>query len=316
MIKDKFQFGTMLRPNYAILVRTLPADRLEDFVNDWLANRVTDYVSHELWRGTGDMGRDVVGYVTAERMEGPWDKSSASNSHQRSRKLLRSSNWAKSSCTRRPTRTRCRARTRSSRPAVSHAQCSSSSPIPSGSGRNFSSLELCIAGRLVEGQLIPLSAKIEARIDAFDFQQVHWLDAARLVDHPVAKPALVHWFGEDPGRSPRGTVPAEIQLEESAYIGQLLRLYEERAACSYPTANSALASAEFGAHLRDQRTRFFDAVAFDHFYRNSTPDDYLVTFKDEIYHGVVDTHGEGHPNRLAKLNQVMKTAAILQLPGY
>ena len=305
-----------MRPNYAILVRTLPADRLEDFVNDWLANRVTDYVSHELWRGTGDMGRDVVGYVTAERMEGPWDnfqcKQLSSTLSETAAfvelgKIFMHSAADAYSLPRSYTFVAPRGVTRAVQQLIAHPERFRKEFL----GRWNSD----IAGRLVEGQLIPLSAKIEARIDAFDFQQVHWLDAARLVDHPVAKPALVHWFGEDPGRSPRGTVPAEIQLEESAYIGQLLRLYEERAACSYPTANSALASAEFGAHLRDQRTRFFDAVAFDHFYRNSTPDDYLVTFKDEIYHGVVDTHGEGHPNRLARLNQVMKTAAILQLSG-
>ena len=62
-----------MRINHAILIRALPADRLEDFVNDWLAQRCKDYDSHELWRGTGDMGRDVTGYVTNKRMEGPWD---------------------------------------------------------------------------------------------------------------------------------------------------------------------------------------------------------------------------------------------------
>ena len=62
-----------MRINHAILIRALPPDRLEDFVNDWLAQRCKDYHSHELWRGTGDMGRDVTGYVTDKRMEGPWD---------------------------------------------------------------------------------------------------------------------------------------------------------------------------------------------------------------------------------------------------
>lgn len=44
-----------MRTNYALLVRALPPDSLEEFVDDWLEQRVKDYHSHELWRGTGDM---------------------------------------------------------------------------------------------------------------------------------------------------------------------------------------------------------------------------------------------------------------------
>ena len=54
-----------MRINHAVQIRALPPDDLEDFVNDWLAQRCKDYHAHELWRGTGDMGRDVTGYVTA-----------------------------------------------------------------------------------------------------------------------------------------------------------------------------------------------------------------------------------------------------------
>ena len=172
-----------------------------------------------------------------------------------------------------------------------------------------------IAKRLVDGQEVMFTPKIQAMIEAFNFTEVHWLDAASLVNDPACKPALVKWFGDDPGRSPRGVVPHQVQSEKSSYVGQLLRLYEENGPGRYPDVAAALASSEYGTHLRDQRTRFFDAVAFDRFYRDSTPDDYLINFKDEVYHGVVETHGELHTSGLAKLTQVMKLAAILQPSG-
>ena len=62
-----------MRPNYAVQIRALGDDELEEFVHDWLAQRKKDYHGHELWRGSGDMGRDVTGYVTDQRLEGPWD---------------------------------------------------------------------------------------------------------------------------------------------------------------------------------------------------------------------------------------------------
>ena len=217
-----------MRPNYAILVRALPADSLEDFVNDWLAQRVKDYVGFELWRGTGDMGRDVTGYLTAERMEGPWDNFqckqlaaplSETASFIELGKIFRHSAGAYS-LPRSYTYVAPRGVSRGVRQLIAH---------PERFRREFlGRWNAEIASRLVERQVIPLSIEIEAKIMAFDFQQVHWLDAARLVNHPAAKPALVHWFGDDPGRSPRGAVPAQVQLEESAYIGQLLRLYEEK----------------------------------------------------------------------------------------
>jgi hypothetical protein len=172
-----------------------------------------------------------------------------------------------------------------------------------------------IARKLVEKQSVPLNPEIEAAIKAFDFTQIHWLDAARLVDDPACKPALVKWFNEDPGPSPRGVVPDQIDDRESTYIGQLLKLYEEKGPGTFPDAIAALVSPEFATHLRDQRIRFFDSVAFDRFYRDSTPEDYLFNFKDEIYHGVVEIHGDNHPNGLTRLRQVMQQAAIMQPSG-
>ncbi|WP_210418985.1 ABC-three component system protein [Bradyrhizobium sp. NAS80.1] len=305
-----------MRPNYAVLVRSLPADGLEDFVNDWLAKRVKDYHSHELWRGTGDMGRDVTGYVTERRMEGPWDNFQCK---QLSKTLSEPAAFVELG------------------KIFMHAAAGEFSlpraytfVAPRGVGRAVQAFiahperfrqafldrwDTDIAKRLVDRQEILLTPEIRAMIVAFNFNEIHWLDSARLVNDPACKPALVKWFGDDPGPSPRGMVPDQIQSEESPYVGQLLRLYEEKGPGRYPDAAAALASAEHGTHLRDQRTRFFDAVAFDRFYRDSTPDDYLMNFKDEIYHGVVETHGEPQVSGLARLTQVMKLAAILQPSG-
>ncbi|WP_342240850.1 ABC-three component system protein [Inquilinus sp. OTU3971] len=316
VLVDTRRLEFRLRPNYAAQVRALPADGLEDFVNDWLAQRVKDYHGHELWRGTGDMGRDVTGYVTERRMEGPWDNFQCKQLGRALSELAAFVELGK---------------------IFMHAAAgefslprSYSFVAPRGVSRAVQALtahperfrrafldrwDTDIAGRLVEGREILITAEIEAMIMAFEFTQIHWLDAARLVNDPACKPALVKWFGDDPGRSPRGVVPDQIQTEESSYVGQLLRLYEDKGPGTFPDAAAALASAEYGAHLRDQRTRFFDAVAFDRFYRDSTPEEYLINFKDEIYHGVVETHGESHADGLARLSQVMKQAAILQASG-
>jgi len=167
----------------------------------------------------------------------------------------------------------------------------------------------------VQNQVIKLTPAIETKIKAFDFTNVDWLDATRLAKHPACKPALVKWFDEDPGPWARGTVPDAIQLSESSYIGQLLKVYSQKGPASYPDAAAALACPDVGPNLRQQRTRFFDSIAFERFYRDSTPKEYLKNFRDEIYLGVVDIHEGTHLNQYVRLGQVMTQAAVLQASG-
>lgn len=302
-------------PNYAAQIRSLPDDRLEDFVKDWVSFRVKDYVGHELWRGSGDMGRDVTGYVTARRMEGEWD------------------NFQCKQLTRNLTEGGALIELGKIFMHVANGQFilprAYTFVAPRGVGRSIQALiahperfrtafltrwDADIANGLVQNAVVPMRPEIADAIKGFDFTRVYWLDAAGLAADPYCRPALVKWFGDDPGRAPRGEVPAVVQTEESVYVGQLLKLYDEKGPATYPDAVSALAS-EHGEHLRIQRTRFFDAVAFERFYRDSTPEDYLVTFKDEIYHGVVDVHGENHRDGLTRLGQVMRQAAVLRPSG-
>lgn len=305
-----------MRPNYAAQIRALPDDALEEFVEDWLAQRKKEYHSHELWRGTGDMGRDVTGYVTDRRLEGPWDNfqckqlsralSMPSVLVEMGKIFMHSAN-GEFSLPRAYVFVAPRGVQRAVQSSLAH---------PEQMRQTFvSQWDDSISAKLIEKQVVSLTPAIKTKIEAFDFKQVSWFDANRLVNDRACMPALVKWFGEDPGRAPRGVVPHEVEGQESAYVGQLLRCYNAKGPASYPTAAAALASADHGTHLRDQRTRFFDAVEFDRFYRDSTPDDYLLAFKDEIYHGVAETHRESHPDGLTRVSQVMKHASILQPSG-
>lgn len=305
-----------MRINHAALLRALPSDQLEEFVDDWLAQRTKLYVEHELWRGTGDMGRDVTGYLTTQRMEGAWDnfqckqlneKLSEASAFVELGKIFMHAAAGAYSPPNSYTFVAPRGVVRRVQHFVAHPQAFKQAMIVQ--------WDEVIAGKLVEKSKILLGPEIQQQIAAFDFTRIHWLDATRLVNDPSAKPALVKWFDADPGPWLREAVPMAIQADESSYISQLLQLYAAKGPGAYPDAEAALASVEFGAHLRDQRTRFFDAMAFDRFYRDSTPPDFLPAFKDEIYHGVVDVHRDDHASGLVRLNEVMKRACLLQPSG-
>lgn len=305
-----------MRINHAAQICALNASDLEEFVDDWIAQRVKDYHAHELWRGTGDMGRDVTGYVTDRRLEGEWDnfqcKQLTSKLSERAAfvelgKIFKNSADGAFALPRAYIFVAPYGLVRNARDFIAHPEKFRQAFLDR--------WDTDIAQHLVENQVIKLTPAIGAKIVAFDFKKIDWLDATRLAKDPACKAALVAWFDADPGPWTRGAVPEEIQASESAYIGQLLKVYNEKAPGAYPDAAAALACPEIGPNLRAHRTRFFDSAAFERFYRDSTPKEYLRNFRDEVYLGVVDVHQGAHANRFARLGQVMQQAAVLQASG-
>ena len=302
--------------NYAQNICTLTADQLESFIEDWVSQRTKHYYSYQRWSGTGDLGRDVTGYVTDRRLEGPWDnfqcKQLGTKLHEKAlfvelgKIFMHAANGAYT---------------------LPRAYMF---VAPRGVGRKVQEYianpgrlqqafldrwDTFVANDLVQNHIVKLTAAIEAKIKAFDFASVDYVDAGKLAKDPACVRALVKWFGADPGLGPRGVVPATIAASESAYLGQLVKVYNERSPGRYADPQAALSCPDVGPHLSRQRTRYFDAAAFDRFYRDSTPAEFVQNFRDEIYHGVVDVHQDEHASKFARLNQVMKQAAALHASG-
>jgi hypothetical protein len=303
-------------PNFAAKIRALDDERLEAFVKDWLTRRTRDYVETERWAGTGDKGRDVVGYLTSRRHEGDWDnfqcKQLVSRLSEQSAfielgKIFMHAAAGAYSLPSSYTFVAPKGVVRNVQEFIAH---------PERFRQAFLSRwdEIC-APNLVENQIVLLTPEIRLAIQNFAFERVFSLDAVRLAEDPFVKPALVHWFEDDPGAAPRGIAPAELQDEEAPYIEQLIHLYGQRTGAVFGDYDAVMADPTWGTHLRDQRTRYFEAAAFDRHYRDSTPPDYLATFKDDLYHGVADTYLDQHQDGLARALKVLTQAAQVSPSG-
>jgi hypothetical protein len=303
-------------PNYAAHIRTLDDERLEAFVKDWISRRTRDYVETERWSGSGDKGRDVVGYATQFRHEGDWDnfqcKQLSAHLSEKSAfvelgKIFMHVAAGAYSLPRSYTFVAPKGVVRSVKDYIAH---------PSRFRQAFlDKWEQVCASNLVENRHVPLSSEIGDAIRRFAFERVYSLDATGLAEDPFAKPALVRWFDDDPGVAPRGVTPETPQDEEAAYIAQLIGLYGQRLGITFGNYDAAVADPIWGQHLREQRTRYFDAAEFDRYYRDSTPPDYLATFKDDLYHGVTDTYRDQHPDGLARALRVLTQAGQVSCQG-
>lgn len=305
-----------MKPNFAALITALSDVDLERFVGNWLKHRVKQYHSHERWSGPGDMGRDIVGYTSPERHEGPWDNFQCKQLTKRLgetsafvelAKIFMHAANGEYSVPRAYTFVAPRGVVRAVQSYIAHPNKFKTSIL--------AKWDEVIAPALVEGALVPLSDEIRAAIESFDFRNVYSLDAVRLAEDPYVKPVLVEWFDEDPGAPKLSKVPETPEAHESVYVEQLIDLYRERTGVPLPTADEVFRHPEWGGHLRDQRVRYFQARDFDRHLLESTPEDYLANYREEVYHSVVDVYQAPYRDGLERLRSVMVQAANARPSG-
>ena len=289
---------------------------LEQFVREWAAVMTQKYVEVQRFSGAGDMGRDVVGFLTAARHQGPWHNYQCKQFGRSLQtapalrelgKILYFSDLGEFTA---PTRY--------------------SFVAPRGVNRNLERLifnpgelrdammakwdEYC-APKIVAGQIITLSGTLRTLVENFDYSSVFRISLHDILADDAAKPVLAKRFGSDPGPPPRGIVPADIEPRELPYVSQLVGAYGDRDGKAYVSHSSVTDHVKHGPHLKNQRERFFEADAFGRFYRDNTFEEELDALHDEIYHGVIDKHGEAHVDALHRVDAVMGQAATVQPAG-
>ncbi|TXC73367.1 hypothetical protein FSZ31_00975 [Sphingorhabdus soli] len=305
-----------MKPNYARKIYTLDDDDLERLIDDWVGHKQSKYHSSEIFAGAGDMGRDVVGYQTASRLEGDWDNFQCK---QLKRSLTRPgmlrelakifyhSGQGHFSLPANYTFVAPRGITRPANDLLTH-------PTELAAALKEDWDTVC-SNHISDGVVVKLDPALEFTIDSFDFTHVDSLDANRLASDASMKPVLVDWFGADPGAPPPGSTPEKIQPEEAQYLEQLVAAYGQRRGMPYADATAALECSAYGRRLKDQRTRFFEAARFQRYYRDNTPEDVLRSFEDDVYHSVIETFNAAHADALAKVDAVMERAALVSVTG-
>lgn len=297
------------------LLIALGDDDLERFVREWVSQR-KEYIEVERYTGPGDMGRDVVGFLTSQRHEGSWHN-------------YQCKQYGKTLPTDIGIREVGKVLYYSSRGEFT-PPTAFFFVAPRGVNRNLKRLiakpeefrqvllncwgKYC-ANEISAGVEVPLDPTLRSLLETWDFSSVRVISVDMMLSDPAAKPVLVSWFGADPGPPPAGSVPAAIEAREMPYIEQLLGAYGEREGCSFANYVSVKAHAAHGQHIQRQRERFFDADAFSRFYRDNTMGDEIQALRRDMLHGVIETHAANHPDSLARVDAVMTQAANVHPSG-
>jgi ABC-3C protein len=303
--------------NYDRQVLSLTDEELERFVRDWVGCKGKSYFECARFSGAGDMGRDVVGFLSTARHEGDWHN-------------YQCKQYGKTL----PTESGIREIGKVLYYAYKQeftAPAEYFFVTPKGVNRNLEKLifnpsifkatlisdwdKYCGNGKIVQNQNVPLDAGLKIFIEAYDFSRVKRMALDDILNDPHVKPVLTKWFGADPGPAPKGKVPATIQIFELPYISQLIEAYADRDGKNYSGHTEIENHQMHGPHLARQRERFHDAEAFKRFYRDNTEEEVLKAVEDDVYHGVADICDAGHQDKLSCVEAVMTQAANTVVSG-
>ena len=303
--------------DYYRRILALDDKALERFVRDWAELKKDEYEEVHCFGGSGDLGRDVVGFVTKQRHEGPW------HNYQCKQYLQRRLPFADGLIELAKT--------------FYHADENGFTMpdryifiAPHGLSRNLELLfdkptelrstflaswdEVCSA-KIVEKKVIPLGPRLRAKIEAYDFGRVTRLGVDMMLTHPRVNLVLHRYFGADPGPAPRGEAPPAIDPIEIPYLTQLVHAYGERSETAPQSPEDALTDTSHGPHLRRQRERFYDADYFMRYYRDNTAPEVLPTLESDIENGVFEVFNRQHVDTLERIDAVMQQAALVDPSG-
>jgi len=304
--------------DYSRHILALDDADLERFVLRWLKVMTNpNYDSCQRFAGSGDMGRDVVGFLTKQRHQGPWHNYQCKQLARRNLgvgtalldlgKILHFSHQKKFILPDQFTFIAPRGLARTLEDLIFNPADLKDAIIT-----NWD--DYC-ATKIEKGKTIPLDQYLRAHIDRFDFSHVDRRSLDDILTDPAAMPALAAMFGTDPGSPPPSSVPSTVAPHELRYADALLGAYGERDNCTYTDHDEIIAHTTYGQHFFEQRERFYTADAFARFFRDNTLVAETDALEDEIYHGIIEKHREAHADSLTRVNAVMSQAATVVPTG-
>ncbi|MFT5295740.1 MAG: hypothetical protein ACI9YH_001756 [Colwellia sp.] len=302
--------------NYERLILALDDVELEKLVRQWANQQKNKYDTVKRFAGSGDMGRDVVGFYSPLKHDGGWDNYQCK---QYNKPLPTDQGVLEIG-----------------KILYFAFQKEFTVPkkyyfvAPKGVNRNLEGYickpekfkEILInewakfcKDKIIRNTPIPLNNELKEFIQSYDFSTIDVIDIDKIVSDEHFKHILVDWFGGDLSPAPEGVVPKKIQSHESKYIQEILTAYADHDGIDYSHIDDLENHINFKVDLEVQRERYFSADAFKRFYRDNTVGNVLATLEKQVFNGVYDTTRQAYPNGYDCMCTVMSQAANITPSG-
>lgn len=291
------------------LLRTFSPGQWEDFVLEWAHSLEGRYYRVERCGGSGDLGRDVVAYISGDEWHNYQCKhyKDPLQPHQILLELGKLCYYVH--------------------------QTAFSAPskyffvAPQGAGNSLSLLlknpeELRARlikdwpakceGHITSTKKVPLTGDLRVFVEGFDFSVVGYVLPMDLLEqHAQTRWHAARFPGGLPARPPAEIPDLKEETFESPYIVRLLEAYSDYTGESLTVAELAGYDSLY-QHLLRSRERFFCAESLRSFSRDTLPPGQFEHLQEEFYDGVIDTvEDSGHTDGFQRVKAATGVAQQL-----
>ena len=173
-------------------------------------------------------------------------------------------------------------------------------------------------GQITDSSQVPLSGPLRTLVKTADFSIFDAKRTLDLIEEHSKSPHHTARFGggfQKPRPDPQQP-PEIIAADESTYIRALLDAYGEHGKCVYDDPGKLVAGDEYYNHLGRSRTQFYSAEGLDRFSRDSLPPGAFAELQEEFFHGIADEIDEEHPDGYRRVRAVIRAAQELQVSAH
>ncbi|EJD6084798.1 TPA: hypothetical protein KEY91_002723 [Proteus mirabilis] len=276
-------------------IKLFSPDEWEEFIEEWLSSKKDMYSSIERLGGSGDQGRDVVGYKEIlPNGSYIWDNYQCKHYDHA---LMPSDVWIEIG-------------------KLCYFTFIGDFPLPEryffvgprGVGTSLSNMLInpnklksefiknwdnYCKDKITKNTSIDLSPEFNEYIDTIDFSIFNKLTPLMLIEeHSITPYHIARFGGGLPARPVTPQAPKIIGKQEQLYIESLLNAYGSDSSNCYKIINEV--DVKYKGHLDRSRENFYSAEQLKQFSRDILPPGIFESLKEEIYSGTIDVYENDH----------------------
>ena len=296
------------------LVEIFSPEDWEGFTEEFVGSIVPPYKKTLRFTGPGDMGRDVVGFMSDKYFEGAWDNYQCK---RYGAALVPSDIWIELGKLIYYT-------FRKEFLPPQNYYFAGSKDIGLGlkklltnpcaiKSQLIANWDKYCKTHITDAKQIPLTGMLKTYLDTFDFSIFKPLSVVDMIAVHAKTPFYIRRFGSAhiPARPKPELPPDAVQSTESRYVQQLLQAYSDHLKVPVTDVTELTQWPEIEQHFNRAREVFYHAESLRNFARDSVDAGMFDAVSEEIYHGSVDTYGMNYVDGLARIRSTVTQAGNL-----
>lgn len=306
-------FGKSILP--IKIIELMPPDDWEEFIKEWLETKEDKYFKIEKYGGSGDMGRDVVAYISNPKENTESYEWECYQCKHYDNALMPSNVWVEFG-------------------KIVYYTYINKFPIPKayyfvaphGIGTSLSTLmdnpeelkkqlkenwEQYCKDKITKDEKIHLSSELITYIDTLDFTIFDKLSSSTIIqEHKEHSNHLIRFGGRLPLRE-NFPIPDVNDDKELRYIKQLIKAYDSD--CEQTISEVDEIPESYNRHFTDSRKSFYKAEELRILTRDNLPEEIFENLKIEIFDGIINTAEDNHDNGYRKVKAVEDKSVDIKL---